>query len=244
MIFYQELAKWWPLISPVEDYAAEAREFLRVIRGAAPGARSLLELGSGGGHNAHHLESHFQITLSDLSAEMLEVSKRLNPECEHIQGDMRTLDLGRSFDVVLIHDAIDYMTSEADLALAMATAYRHCRAGGIALLVPDTFLESFEPGTECGGSDGAEGEGVRYLEWSHDPDPSDTVGSVEYSFLVREVDGTVRSFHETHQFGLFSRATWLRLLERAGFEAEPIPEHTVEARTPRVFLLGRRPDAP
>ena len=27
--FYADLARWWPLISPVEDYAGEAAEFGR-----------------------------------------------------------------------------------------------------------------------------------------------------------------------------------------------------------------------
>jgi hypothetical protein len=52
--------------------------------------------------------------LTDLSEPMLECSRRLNPECAHAAGDMRTLDLGRTFDLVLAHDAIDYMLSEDD----------------------------------------------------------------------------------------------------------------------------------
>jgi trans-aconitate methyltransferase len=59
------------------------------------------------------------MTLVDLSEEMLVVSRRLNPECEHLLGDMRTLRLGRSFDAVFVHDAIDYMTTEADLRRAV-----------------------------------------------------------------------------------------------------------------------------
>src|SRR6266446_5297728 len=53
---------------------------------------------------------HFAMTLVDLSPRMLLVSRRLNPECEHIKGDIRTLRLGRTFDVVFVHDAICHMT--------------------------------------------------------------------------------------------------------------------------------------
>ena len=78
------------------------------------------------------------MTLVDLSPQMLAVSRALNPECEHREGDMRTVNLGRTFDAVFVHDAIMYMTSEADsLIAAMRNAYRHCRAGGVALFVPD-----------------------------------------------------------------------------------------------------------
>ena len=49
--------------------------------------------------------------MTDLSAEMLAVSRTVNPECEHLRGDMRSLRLHRCFDVVLIHDAIMYVVS-------------------------------------------------------------------------------------------------------------------------------------
>ena len=111
------------------------------------------------------------MTLVDLSDEMLDVSRRLNPECEHLCDDMRTVRLGRSFDAVYVHDAIDYMTTEADLRRAIETAYAHCRPGGVAVFVPDHTSEAFEASTDHGGDDSAHGRGVRYLEWTWDPDP-------------------------------------------------------------------------
>jgi trans-aconitate methyltransferase len=58
------------------------------------------------------------MTLVDLSEEMLAMSPQLNPECVHLQGDMPTVRLGRSFDALFIRDAIEYMTSESDLCHA------------------------------------------------------------------------------------------------------------------------------
>ena len=47
------------------------------------------------------MKRDFEMTLSDLSAEMLEVSRGINPELRHIQGDMRSLRLdGPKFDAV------------------------------------------------------------------------------------------------------------------------------------------------
>ena len=68
---------------------------------------------------------------------MLAVSRKLNPECEHVLGDMRSLDLGREFDLVLIHDAIMYATDSASVRASLTTAHRHCRPGGATLIVPD-----------------------------------------------------------------------------------------------------------
>jgi len=239
--FYGDLAPWWPLISAPDEYAEEAAFAAELLAGAEPSTRTVLELGSGGGNNAHHLQQRFAMTLVDLSEQMLDVSRALNPDCEHLQGDMRTLRLGREFDAVFVHDAIEYMTTEDNLRAAVATAYAHCRPGGVAVLVPDDIAENFEPSTEHGGRDAADGRGVRYLSWSTDPDPRDTTTVTEYAFLLRAPDGSVQVAHDTHTLGLFARETWLRVLGEAGFEARSVAEVTSEDRLPREFFVGRRP---
>lgn len=234
---YGELATWWPLLSPVEDYAEEAAFFARTLAaaGALP-SHTLLELGSGGGNNAFHLAKHFDaLTLSDLSPGMVEISRALNPDCTHVEGDMRTLRLGRTFDVVFVHDAIDYMRSREDLARALETAYVHLRPGGLALFAPDHFRETFEPSTENGGGD-AEDRSLRFLEWTYDPDPDDDLCTTEYILALREVGAPVRVVHETHVFGLFPRADWLGLLREAGFATTIVPDPFG-----RELLLARKP---
>ncbi len=124
-----------------------------------------------------------------------EARRTLNPDCEHLLGDMRTLRLGRAFDVVFIHDAIDYMTTKHDLRLALESAFVHCALGGLALVVPDHIRETFEPSTDHGGSDG-EGRALRYLEWMYYPDDIDTTYKVEYAYALREEDQPTRSEHE------------------------------------------------
>ena len=83
---YQDLAAWWPLISPPQEYAEEAAFAAKVFGLASGPVREVLELGSGGGHNASFLKQRFVMTLVDISAEMLAQSRRLNPECEHLAG--------------------------------------------------------------------------------------------------------------------------------------------------------------
>ncbi|MEY2474718.1 MAG: hypothetical protein QOG87_33 [Actinomycetota bacterium] len=238
--FYGDLAAWWPLISPPEGYVEEAGYAATLLQSASIPVREVLELGSGGGHNAVHLKARFAMTLVDLSEEMLAQSRRLNPDCEHHQGDMRTVRLGRSFDAVFVHDAVDYMTTEADLRLAIETAFVHCRPGGVAVLVPDRTRETLEEDTDHGGSDGTDGRGVRYLEWTWDPDPTDTWAVTEYAILLRDTDGSTHVVHETHRFGVFGRAEWLQFMADAGFDAGAVTEVTTEDRTPRDFFVGRR----
>jgi SAM-dependent methyltransferase len=241
MQFYTTLADWWPLLSPVDDYAEEADELQHLIATHHPSARTLLELGSGGGHIASYLRSHYVCCLTDLSAEMLAVSRRLNPTCEHVQGDMRTLDLGRTFDVVLAHDAIDYMTSERDLALACDTAWRHLAPGGLVVLLPDTVAERYEPGTDVSGGDGADGRSARLFEWSEAVAPGTTQAAVHYAFLLREADGQMHTVYERHETGVFPEATWVRILTERGFAVRVVSETSAEDRQARRFFLGSRP---
>jgi SAM-dependent methyltransferase len=238
---YGELAGWWPLLSAPSEYAEEAEIYRRLLVEAADRPPlTVLELGSGGGSNAAHLKAHFELTLVDLSPGMLEVSRKENPECEHVQGDMRTVRLGRTFDAVFVHDAVMYMTSEEDLRQAIATAFAHCRPGGAALFAPDHLRETFRTGTDWGGHDG-DGRAVRFLEWTWDPDPLDTTYTVDYAYLLREADGSVRVEHDRHVEGLFPRATWLRLLSEAGFQARSVPvEHSeLEPGTYELFVATR-----
>jgi trans-aconitate methyltransferase len=240
-LFYRELAPWWPLVSAPEEYAEEAAFAAALLRTADPPTRTVLELGSGGGNNAAHLKREFAMTLVDLSPDMLAVSERLNPECEHLLGDMRTLRLDRTFDAVFVHDAIEYMTSEEDLRQAIASVFVHCRPGGVAVLVPDNIAENYEPTTDHGGNDAADGSGVRYLSWSGPASSSAPTATTEYAFLVRDAEGHVTVAHDTHVLGLFPRETWIRLLTEAGFSARSVAEVTLEDRLPREFFVGTRP---
>jgi SAM-dependent methyltransferase len=237
---YRDLAGWWPLISPVEEYAEEAA-WLAAVLGSAPGpVREVLDLGSGGGHLAVHLKGRLALTLADLSEQMLSVSRTLNPECAHHQGDMRTLRLGRSFDAVLVHDAVDYMISEDDLRQVIGTAFAHCRPGGVAVFVPDHVAETFRAGGGQGGGDDSSGRQARFRERTWDPDPCDTWVQAEYEFVLREADGTTEVVRETHRLGMFGRTTWIRLLADAGFEAGPEPPPGAPT-PPRNLFIGRRP---
>jgi SAM-dependent methyltransferase len=215
---YAELAEWWPLLSPPSHYVEEAADLLpEMLAATAPAPRTLLELGSGGGSLAYHLKSVLQLTLTDRSPRMLAVSRAVNPECEHLVGDMRSLDLGRLFDLVLIHDAIMYARDPASVLASLATAFRHCRPGGATIIVPDCVRETFKPGTTTGGEDGPDGRGLRYIEWMWDPDPGDETFEATFAFLLRDSDGTIRTEGDRHQLGLFARDAWLDWMKQTGF---------------------------
>jgi SAM-dependent methyltransferase len=234
----EDLVRWYRLLDPAEDHFEEAVTFQAAFERAISGrAESLLELGAGAGHNACHLKRHFKCTLTDISEPMVGLSRELNPECEHLVGDMRTMRLGRTFDAVLAHDGIVYMTTEHELRAAIETAFVHTRSGGAALFTPDCVSETFAEHAQLHeGND--DRRALRCLEWNWDPNPNDTSYCAEYAFLLRE-GGAVRAVHDRHFAGMFPRATWVRLFSDVGYEVDTVRRPLGDGQTDEVFLCRR-----
>jgi SAM-dependent methyltransferase len=238
---YTDLAQWFHLLTAPEDYAEEAEFFYQALLAASDRKpETMLELGSGGGNNASHLKSYLKLTLVDISAQMLDISLNLNPECEHIQGDMRTIRLEQTFDAVFVHDAIGYMNSEEDLHKVIETANMHCRPGGVILLAPDHVQENYRPSTSHGGHDGEE-RGIRYLEWTWDPDPDDTDYISHMVYVMKNERGQVRIEHDQHTMGIFPRQTWLDIISNQGLRPEVIQfDHSeLEPGTYEIFVARK-----
>lgn len=237
---YRELASWFHLLTAPEEYAEEAALYTRLLLEASERpVRTVLELGSGGGNNASHMKAEFELILVDRSAQMLELSRSLNPECRHVEGDMRSIRLGGTFDAVFVHDAVSYITTEHDLRAVIETAFVHCEEGGVALFVPDFVHEQLHPKTSHGGHDGPD-RSLRYLEWTWDPDPSDTEYLVDFAYLLRDETGGVRVEQDRHVCGAFPEATWLRLFREVGFEPEARLVSHEDEPGGRLFLGVRR----
>lgn len=217
---YGELAHLFPLVTPPEDYAEEAgywRKALRAVLG--PGRHPILELGVGGGHLLSHLTGEFQATAVDLSETMLALSRGRNPGVEHLPGDMRTVRLGRTFKAVLIHDAVMYMLTEDDLRAALATARIHLDPGGVLVMAPDWFKESF-PGTNVHHWTNRRGDQeLTTIEYSCDPNPGDTTTETRFFYIWLE-GPELRVEQDRHIMGLFPLSTWTSLMREAGFQIE------------------------
>lgn len=220
-LLYTNHAPWFHLLTHPDSYDEEAAYAAKLLgRKAKPkGPKpTMLELGSGGGNNALHLKRQFDMTLTDISAPMLKLSKRINPDLDHIEGDMRTLRLGRTFDIVFIHDAVMYMTTARDLARAIETAALHTKPGGRVLIQPDFLEETFEPEVETGGNEEG-GRQLGYLMTQARRGRSNTV-DVHFTIAMRSDNGRIRQVHDHHVVGLFARALWTETLERAGFKVK------------------------
>jgi hypothetical protein len=222
---YGDLAHLWPILSPPDHYVPEA-EILRAQIDRAFGTErerklQLLELGVGGGHTLVHLAPEFDVTGVDLSPQMLRNCADLVPGARLVQGDMRSVRLGSRFDVVLLHDAADYLLSRQDVRAALETMAAHLRPGGLGLVAPTYDSETFEPHqTEHDEQSSPDGSlHLAYLSYVHDPDPSDHLFEMVLVYVIND-HNHVEVIEDRHTCGLFSRELWLEEMHGAGIAAE------------------------
>lgn len=133
-------SRYYNLFYKDKDYPGEAQYVRTLIDKYHPQAKSILDLGCGTGN--HDLLLHqmgYRVAGVDLSREMLAVANAklaaLEPRPATLsfhQGDIRSIRLEQSFDVVtsLFH-VISYQPRNEDLAAAFATARAHLKPGGI-----------------------------------------------------------------------------------------------------------------
>jgi hypothetical protein len=151
---------------------------------------------------------------------------------------MRSVRLGRTFDAVIIHDAIAYMQTEDDLRAAFETARVHLRPGGVFITAPDWFKESF-PGIQVSHeTHTADGITLTYVEYDHDPDPNDTTLETIFVYFIKE-NGQLRIEQDHHITGLFHIADWERLIAEAGFEVDKSPYDVHDDHHESYLLIGR-----
>ncbi|MCG2814894.1 MAG: class I SAM-dependent methyltransferase [Candidatus Aminicenantes bacterium] len=215
---YSDMAWIWPIVSPPEDYVEECGVYARLLHQHAHiPVRSLLHLGCGGGHHDHSLKSFFSLTGVDISPAMLALAQRINPEVSYEQGDMRSVQLDRLFDAVVLLDSVGYMKSEDELAAAFRTAHHHLRSGGVLLTVAEDRSDRFVQ-NGLGFSLHKQGEvEIVFIENTYDPDPADTVMEKTFLYIIR-TKGALEVVTDRHECGLFPLRTWRRLLSESGFK--------------------------
>lgn len=220
---YTDLVDLWPLVSPPEDYDEEAATFRSVLarHGVRPGAR-LLHLGCGGGSLDFHMKRDLRVTGIDASDGMLAYARRLNPEVDYVRGDMRTWRGDARFDAVLVHDAISYMTSTAELEAVYRTAAAHLRPGGVLIALPEELRERLAAHTGTIETHERDGRSLTLVELVHDDDPADSVFEVIYLFVLRDGDA-LRVEVDRHAHGVFDVEEFVGAVEAAGFRATVEP---------------------
>ena len=215
---YSDLAWIWPIMSPPEYYIEEAEFFITLNElHAKISGKTALNLGCGGGHIDKTLKRAFKITGVDQSESMLELARKLNPEAEYFQGDMRNVRLDRKFDIVVVHDAISYMLTEYDLYGVFQTAYHHLKPGGMFMTVVEETAGNFKQNkTFCYSNSRGDTE-ITTVENYYDPNEDDTTYELAFVYLIRQ-NKKLSIQVDNHICGIFPSDTWRNLLTGVGFK--------------------------
>lgn len=215
---YSDLAWTESIITSPGDYADETGFYVNIIKeNSEIETKTLLHLGCGAGGNDYIFKNHFKVTGVDISEEMLGIAKKINPEVNYLHGDMRSIDLKECFDAVAVPDSIDYMATLPELEIAIGTACKHLKPGGVLLIVAKT-REEFRENNFCytGAKDDVE---ITIFENNYIPKPYRSTYEATLVYLIRK-EGKLSIYTDWHTLGLFSQTVWLSLIRGAGLEVK------------------------
>ncbi|OGT98223.1 MAG: methyltransferase type 11 [Geobacteraceae bacterium GWB2_52_12] len=135
MSVFKDYARYYDLLYRDKDYAAETEYIHQLIQSNNPGASTVLNQGCGSGrHDRCLVEKGYTVTGIDLSEEMLAAARNsagVNVALDYVQGDVRSVRLGKTFDVVIsLFHVMSYQQTNEDLTAAFASAACHLKPGG------------------------------------------------------------------------------------------------------------------
>lgn len=206
-----------------KDYRAEATAVASLIRERHASAGSLLDVACGTGSHLRFFAGLFaHVEGLELSEDMLGVARERMPAVALHQGDMRDFVLDRSFDAVTcMFSSIAYMRDDDELAAAIGAMAAHLVPGGVLLIEPWWFPESFIPGYVAGDVVTVAGRTLARV--------SRTVREGEASvmeahYVVADAESSVRHFTVTHVNTLFTREQYEDAFSAAGLTVDYIKE--------------------
>ena len=224
---YGRFAEYYDFIyESIVDYDADVRYlemvFRRFLRGPP---RSILDLACGTGNHALRLarRGHKVVGL-DLSREQLAIARRkaraTRVPIRFVRGDMRSFDLGRTFDAAIcMFGAFGYLLETRDVLRCLRSVRRHLAPDGL-------FAFEFWQSSAA--------KPPPYQSWDHKIGPAfelvrladarfdsrTRLLPVEFRFFVFRGRRVLDRFRETHTVRTYPVPEIRRLLRRAGFAVE------------------------
>ena len=228
---YTESAALYDRIYATKDYRTEAAT-IRAL--APPGARTLLEVACGTGHHLALLAEWFEVEGVDASPDMLAVARARLPTTPLAVADMRTLALGRRFDVVTcLFSSIGYVRSIEELDAAIAAMAAHLTDDGVLIVEPWFTPDVWRTGSVHGSLvvDEPDLKVARFVISS----TRDRFAVTPMHHMVARPSG-VTSFVETHELLLATADEY-----RAAFLAAGLDVRFEADKLMRGAWIGQRP---
>lgn len=219
---YDKTALLYDKVYSFKDYDKEVRMIRERIALEHPSAKTLLDVGCGTGEHAKLLTPDFtSVDGIDLQKEFVEIAAGKVPSGTFRVADMRSFDMGRSYDVIqCLFSSIGYLLKGDDVIQALECFRRHLNPGGVILVEP-----WFEPQNWTSGLPAMTTVDEPNLKICR-MNVSEREGSISvlnFNYLVADPSG-VSHFEETHLLALYTVEEMLSFFRAARLSASHDPE--------------------
>ena len=219
----------------VPDWPGEMDFYRELVQPAKAKNQSVLEVACGTGRVAIRLaEEGVKVVGTDLDAAMLEIARRKNAHVRWARGDMRALDLGETFGLIILPGhSFQFMCTPEDQVAALETFIRHLEPGGTLAIHLDhqsvgwlgallgDLGGKFEPGSDVRHPN--TGHTLRRARaWTYEPSTQTAIVVSKWEEIG--ADGSILQEWERPPMRLHCvfRFEMARLLARTGFEVQAV----------------------
>ncbi|MEV0155867.1 class I SAM-dependent methyltransferase [Micromonospora sp. NPDC050686] len=220
-MYDSEVAEIWDTIyrGRGRDYAAEAQGVARLIHERHPDAGSLLDVACGTGEHLRHFDDLFDhVEGLELSGDMIAAGRGRSPWLTMHQADMRSFDLDRRFDAITcLFSSIGHARTPAELDATLACFAAHLHPGGVVIVEPWWFPETFADGYVTGDVIHTDGRVIGRVSHSSREGAASRVSA---HFTVADAEAGLRHFTEELIISLFTREQYEAAFRRAGGTVE------------------------
>ena len=198
-----------------KDYAAEADALTALVRSRSPAAASLLDVACGTGGHLAHLRRRFERAAGvELSEAMRELAGARLPGVPVYAGDMRTFDVGATFDAVTcLFSSIGYVEGIDELRQAVTRMATHVNPGGVLVIERWFTPEEWHDGHV---SYTVADRGGRNLVRMGHSSRAGRVSRMRDHYLVGDPGTGVRHFEVEHVMTLFTTEEYVDAIAAAG----------------------------
>jgi SAM-dependent methyltransferase len=242
----------------VPDWPGEIDFYRELARDVTAQGGVILEVGCGTGRVALQLvRDGATVVGTDLDPAMLAQARRKNSNVRWVQSDMRSLDLGQAFELIIIPGhSFQFMLTPEDQVRALECFRRHLVPGGVLCIHLDhqdvswlAGLGSEPPGVFGPGQEVTHprtGQTIRKSNaWIYEPSTQTATVTVKWEVLAE--GGTVVETRESAPKALHCvfRYEMEHLLARLGFEITAVYgdfyRNALAGKSPGMLWVARRP---
>lgn len=229
-VFNQTYADQYDLLYGDKNYEAECDLLEQAFKKYGCKIKSILDIGCGtGNHSIPLTKRGYDVTGIDLSENMLVYAREkakvltISSSVNFLQGDARTVDVGKKFDAVLMMFAVlGYQSTNEDVLAALNTVRKHLNPGG--LFIFDVWygpaVLSVRPSERVKVIPTTDGKVIRVASGSLDTPRH--ISEVKYHLWRIAGDKVVSETEESHQMRFFFPQELALFLSTSGLALQKI----------------------